>query len=63
MSAPYSTSVLTTSSREEDLARSYDLGCNAFLTKPVGLEKLSESLLKFNLFWELVGLPHDPTDG
>ncbi|MBI1785066.1 response regulator [Candidatus Sumerlaeota bacterium] len=51
--------VLTTSNREEDLTKCYDLGANAYLTKPVGLEKLSDCLLKFNLFWELVGLPDD----
>lgn len=55
--------VMTTSSRDEDLIRSYDLGANAFLTKPIGLEKLNEALLRFSLFWELVGLPHDDDNG
>lgn len=49
--------MLTTSSRDEDRHRSYDLGANAYLTKPVGMEKLTQALLAFNVFWELVSLP------
>lgn len=58
--------VLTTSSRDEDLARSYDLGANAYMTKPVGMEKLGEALERLHLFWELVELPDErqvPSDG
>lgn len=52
--------VLTTSSRDEDRLRSYDLGANAYITKPVGMEKLTQALLAFNVFWELVSLPEPP---
>jgi CheY-like chemotaxis protein len=52
--------MLTTSSREEDRVRSYDLGANAYMTKPVGMEKLTQSLIAFNVFWELVALPESP---
>jgi len=55
--------ILTTSSRDEDMVRSYDLGASAFMTKPVGLEKLSQALLAFNVFWELTGLPEELIDG
>lgn len=54
--------VMTTSSRDEDMVKSYDLGASAFMTKPVGLDKLSELLIKFNLFWQLVGLPEEFLD-
>lgn len=53
--------MLTTSSRDEDRLRSYDLGANAYMTKPVGMEKLTQTLLAFNVFWQLVSLP-DPPD-
>lgn len=53
--------MLTTSSRDEDRLRSYDLGANAYMTKPVGMERLTQTLLAFNVFWELVALP-EPAD-
>lgn len=55
--------VMTTSTRDEDKVRAYDLGVNAFMSKPVGLDKLSQALLAFNVFWEIVGLPVDVGDG
>ncbi len=55
--------MLTTSTREEDKVHSYDLGANAYLTKPVGMENLAKALTAFNVFWELVELPEAPGDG
>ena len=49
--------VLTTSDLEEDRIRSYDLGANAFIRKPVGFENFSNALKTTNLFWELSELP------
>lgn len=49
--------VLTTSREEEDRLRSYDLGANAYITKPVGFQNFSEAVRTINLFWELVELP------
>ncbi len=49
--------MLTTSKAEEDRLRSYDLGANAFIVKPVGFENFSESVRTINLFWQLVDLP------
>ena len=49
--------ILTTSKKEEDRFRSYDLGVNAYITKPVGFENFSKTVLTINLFWELVELP------
>jgi len=54
--------VLTTSSRQEDLMRSYDLGANAFIMKPMGMEKLNKALVALNLFWEIAELPHATVD-
>ena len=49
--------VLTTSKAEEDRLRSYDLGVNAYIVKPVGFQNFSEAVRTINLFWELVELP------
>ncbi len=44
--------VMLTSSREErDLLRSYDLGTNAYVVKPMGYEGFIEALREVGLFW------------
>jgi len=50
--------VLTTSSAEEDVFRSYDLGVNSFITKPVTFAGLVEVLQTWSRYWfEIVELP------
>ncbi len=50
--------VLTTSNAEADILRSYDLGVNAFITKPVTFEGLVRALQVLGDFWfEIVRLP------
>jgi two-component system response regulator len=49
--------ILTTSRSEEDRMRSYDLGVNAFIMKPVGFDGLTQAIKTINLFWEMVELP------
>jgi CheY-like chemotaxis protein len=50
--------VLTTSKDEEDVFRSYDLGVNSFITKPVTFAGLVEAMRMFTRYWfELVELP------
>ena len=49
--------MLTSSKAEEDRLKSYDLGVNAYIVKPVGFANLSEAVKTINLFWELVELP------
>ena len=49
--------ILTTSKAEEDRLRSYDLGANAYIVKPVGFENFSQAVRTINLFWQLVELP------
>ena len=50
--------VLTTSQLEEDRVRSYDLGANAYIRKPVGFENFSAAVKTIQLFWQLVELPN-----
>jgi len=50
--------VLTTSKAEEDLIRTYDLGVNSFITKPVTFEGLVEVIKALGKYWlEIVELP------
>ena len=52
--------VLTTSEAEQDILRSYDLGVNAFVTKPVTLEELVNAIRVLGDFWfQIVQLPPD----
>ncbi|HET6566784.1 MAG TPA: response regulator [Rhodothermales bacterium] len=50
--------VLTTSEADQDILRSYDLGVNAFVTKPVTFEGLANAIKRLGDFWfEIVKLP------
>jgi CheY-like chemotaxis protein len=50
--------VMLTSSREEtDLARSYGLGVNAYVVKPVGFPDFVTALKELGLFWAIVNQP------
>ncbi|HYP04701.1 MAG TPA: response regulator [Bryobacteraceae bacterium] len=50
--------VLTTSKAEEDIFRSYDLGANAFISKPVTFATLVQLMKDLGRFWfEVVELP------
>jgi len=50
--------VLTTSSAEEDILRSYDLHVNCYITKPVDMERFIEVVRAIENFWfNIVQLP------
>ncbi len=50
--------VLTTSKAEEDIVRTYNLGVNSFITKPVTFLGLVEVMKVFSRYWlEIVDLP------
>lgn len=50
--------VFTTSKAEEDVYRSYQLGVNSFITKPVTFEKLIHVMHTLGHYWfEIVQLP------
>jgi CheY-like chemotaxis protein len=50
--------VLTTSQAEEDIYRTYDLGVNSFITKPVNFESLVALMKTLGKYWfEIVELP------
>jgi len=50
--------VLTTSKAEEDIVRSYDLGVNSFIAKPVTFSGLADAMKVLREYWfEIVELP------
>jgi CheY-like chemotaxis protein len=50
--------VMITSSREEqDLIRSYELGVNAYVVKPVDFQKFVECIKQIGCFWALINEP------
>ena len=50
--------VLTTSKREVDVLKTYDLGCSSFITKPVDVESFVSVIRLLEKYWfELVTLP------
>ena len=51
--------VLTTSKSEEDILRTYNLGVNSFITKPVSFDGLVHVVQILNKYWiEIVALPN-----
>ena len=50
--------VLTTTDHPKDVERCYALGCNVFMTKPVGYEAFSEAIRKLGLMLTVVRVPH-----
>ncbi|HEY6168705.1 MAG TPA: response regulator [Verrucomicrobiae bacterium] len=50
--------VMVTSSREEsDLVRSYQMGVNAYVCKPVDFQKFVESIKQLGFFWAVINEP------
>lgn len=50
--------ILTTSRDEGDILKSYDLGVNSFIVKPVTFHELLNIVVKLNMYWfEIVQLP------
>jgi len=50
--------VLTTSSAEEDIIKTYEYGVNSFITKPVTFQGLVEVIKQTGIYWfEIVELP------
>jgi CheY-like chemotaxis protein len=50
--------ILTTSKAEEDILRTYDLGVNSYITKPVSFQGFVEAMKILSVYWfELVKLP------
>jgi CheY-like chemotaxis protein len=50
--------VLTTSEQEADILRSYDLGCNSYIQKPVEMDQFVNAVQRLGQYWfDVVTLP------
>ncbi|HTV21461.1 MAG TPA: response regulator [Polyangiaceae bacterium] len=49
--------VLTSSSEEVDVVRSYGLGVNAYVVKPVGFTEFVSALKELGVFWAVLNQP------
>ena len=50
--------ILTTSKAEEDILRTYDLGVNSYITKPVTFDALVDIIKNLGKYWfEIVSIP------
>jgi two-component system response regulator len=57
--------ILTSSIEEQDVLRSYDLGANSFVQKPVDFAEFIEAARHLGLYWLVLNEtpPESPSDG
>jgi CheY-like chemotaxis protein len=53
--------VLTSSHEESDLVKSYKLGVNAYIQKPVDFDSFRQAIKHLGLFWLVVNAPPPPS--
>ena len=49
--------VLTSSKEEQDIIRSYDLGANSFIQKPVDYEQFTAAIKHLGIYWMVLNEP------
>ncbi len=49
--------VLTSSNEERDIVKSYDLGANSYVRKPVNFDEFAEAIRTLGLYWLVLNQP------
>lgn len=49
--------VMTSSTQDEDIIRSYKLGVNSYVSKPVQFERFAQVVAEMGLYWLLINRP------
>ncbi|HEV2664645.1 MAG TPA: response regulator [Blastocatellia bacterium] len=49
--------VVTTSEQDQDVVKSYNLGANSYIVKPVSFEKFVEAVSQLGFYWMLLNKP------
>ena len=52
--------VLTSSQEEQDIMKTYDLGANSYIVKPVDFDKFSEAVSNLGLYWCVLNVVATP---
>ena len=55
--------MITSSAEEQDMVRSYNLGVNGFVVKPVGHDEFLAAIREVGLFWAVVNQPPPQLEG
>ncbi|HEX8461550.1 MAG TPA: response regulator [Segetibacter sp.] len=49
--------IMTSSKEEQDIVKSYELGVNSFVVKPVDFNSFSKAVSELGLYWVLINQP------